>query len=262
MAGKLDMDEEFDLEETDEPTKEQTHWYGFEEDVEDVPVAPELPVLPLRGIAIFPASIVPLLISRESSLALVDDALVGDRVIGLFAQKLAEQENPAPEDLYRRGCAARILKLLKYPDGSIRILVQGLRRVEIERLSARAPYMKARVRHLSDTRDQGVNVQALKQRVVQSFSRFVELTPHLPNELQVVAINIKKPGKISDLIAANLSIPVDEKQELLEMLEVEERLSRLNGILDREIELLELGQKIQGQVQSELHRNQKEFYLR
>jgi len=255
-------DDELELEEEDLGQKEQAHWYGFEEDVDDVPVAKELPILPLRGVVVFPSSIVPLLISRESSLSLVDQALVGDRVIGLVAQRSPEMTSPSPDDLFPRGCAARILKMLKYPDGSIRILVQGLRRIDVDQFVQTEPFMKARVTHLSDTRAEGMDVLALKTQVVQNFSRFVELTPHLPNELQVVVINLKKPGKISDLIASNLSLPLEEKQLLLETLEVDARLGHLNGILNREIELLELGQKIQGQVQSELNKNQKEFYLR
>ncbi len=262
MKGSLSMSDDFEVEEAENPSDEETHWYGFEEDVEDVPVDHELRILPLRGLAVFPASIVPLLISRESSLGLVEDALVGDRVIGLVAQRSSDLETPAPQDLYRRGCAARILKMLKYPDGSIRILVQGLRRIETDRFLQSDPYMKATVNHLEDTNDDGIEVQVLKQRVVQSFSRFVELTPYLPNELQVVVINIKKPGKIADLISANLNVALEEKQEILETLDVNKRLTRLATVLDREIELLELGQKIQGQVQSELNKNQREFYLR
>jgi len=241
---------------------EQSRWYGFEEEVEDVAVAELLPILPLRGVVVFPAAIVPLLISRQSSLELVEEALIGDRIVGLIAQRSPEMESPAPEDLYDRGCAARILKMLKYPDGSIRILVQGLCRIEVDEFAQTEPFFKAKATQLHDKRDAGVNVTALKTQVVQNFSRFVELTPHLPNELQVVVINIKKPGKVADLISANLNLPLPEKQELLESLEVDGRLAQVNTILRREIELMELGQKIQGQVQTELTKNQKEFYLR
>jgi ATP-dependent Lon protease len=257
-------DEDLDIEDAEEEVqeKEQAHWYGFEEDVEDVSIAATLPILPLRGVVVFPAAIMPLLISRESSLALVEQALVGDRVIGLVAQKSPEQDSPAPDDLFRRGCAGRILKMLKYPDGSIRILVQGLKRIELKSFVQTEPYLVAEVDQLDDVREEGIEVQALKTNAVQGFSRFVELTPYLPNELQVVVINLKNPGKISDLIASNLNLPLDEKQVLLETLEVDKRLTQINAILTREIELLELGQKIQGQVQTELTRNQKEFYLR
>jgi ATP-dependent Lon protease len=255
-------DEDFIAEEAELEDQEKAHWFAFEEAVEDVPVADELPILPLRGVVVFPAAIVPLLISRESSLALVEDALVGEKIIGVVAQRSPDQESPDWDDLHERGCAARILKMLKYPDGNIRILVQGLRRIEVSEPIQTSPYFKARVEHLSDTNDDTIDVMARKTQVVQNFSRFVELTPHLPNELQTVVINIKKPGSISDLIAANLTLPQEEKQVLLESLDVGKRLTHLNTILIREIELLELGQKIQGQVQSELTKNQKEFYLR
>jgi len=251
-----------DVEREDAFSEEKAHWFAFDEAVEEVPVGRELPILPLRGVVVFPAAIVPLLISRPSSLALVESALVGDRVIGLVAQRAPEQEAPDPDDLYVRGCAGRILKMLKYPDGNIRILVQGLRRIEIEEVVRTDPFLVGRVEQLEDRNGEGMEVMALKTQVVQNFSRFVEMTPHLPNELQVVVINIKLPGSVSDLIAANLNLPLEEKQLVLETLDVDKRLAQLNGILHREIELLELGQKIQGTVQSELSRNQKEFYLR
>ncbi len=245
-----------------EEMDEQGRWYGFEEDVDDVPIDSELPILPLRGTTVFPASIAPLLISRESSLSLVEEALASDRVIGMVAQRAAELEIPGPEDLHTYGCAGRILKMLKYPDGSIRVLVQGLRRIVVTEYLQEKPYLRAKVELLADTHDEGTEVMALKTQAVQSFSRFVDMTPHLPNELQVVVINISTPGKVCDLIAANLALPLEEKQRLLETVEVDQRLRDLNTMLARELELLELGQKIQGQVQSELHKNQKEFYLR
>jgi ATP-dependent Lon protease len=260
MADDVSFDD--DVEREEDFSEEKAHWFAFDEAVEEVPVGSELPLLPLRGVVVFPAAIVPLLISRPSSLALVERALVGDRVIGLVAQRSPEQECPSADDLYVRGCAGRILKMLKYPDGNIRILVQGLRRIEIEDVVKTDPFLVARVQQLEDQNGAGLEVMALKTQVVQNFSRFVEMTPHLPNELQVVVINIKNPGNVSDLIAANLNLPLEEKQLVLETLEVGKRLAQLNGILQREIELLELGQKIQGTVQSELSRNQKEFYLR
>ncbi len=243
-------------------SREKAHWFAFDEAADEVSVSDELPILPLRGVVVFPAAIVPLLISRDSSLALVEQALVGDRVIGLVAQRAPEEESPTPDDLFDCGCAARILKMLKYPDGNIRILVQGLRRIQIQSFIRTEPYLVASIAQLEDRNAEGMDVAALKTQVVQNFSRFVEMTPHLPNELQVVVINIKNPGSVSDLIAANLSLPLEEKQLVLETLDVAKRLAQLNSILNREIDLLELGQKIQGQVQSELSRNQKEFYLR
>ncbi|HZP43826.1 MAG TPA: endopeptidase La [Candidatus Binatia bacterium] len=237
-------------------------FFGFDEDVSGVAVPNELPILPLRGVVIFPSAIVPLLISRGASLKLVEDALAGDRMIGLVAQKNPEEESPRPDGVYSRGTAGRVLKMLKYPDGSVRILVQGLQRIELGEFTQRDPYFKARVRHLQDVHEPSKEMEAVQAHMVQQFAKFVSMIPYLPDELQVVVMNIKDPGKVSDLIASNLNISLEEKQDLLSTLEVRPRLEKLSTILNREIELLELGHKIQSQVQSELNKNQKEFYLR
>ncbi|MCS6925610.1 MAG: endopeptidase La [Candidatus Binatia bacterium] len=235
---------------------------GFEEDPRDIAVPSELPILPLRGVVIFPSAIVPLLISRGSSLALVDDCLKGDRILGLAAQKNPEEENPEPYALFSRGSAGRILKMLKYPDGSVRILVQGLKRIEIREYTQRQPYLRARVAHLQDTLQPSNDLNALQAHMVSQFAKFVSMVPYLPDELQGVVMNIKDPSKVTDLIASNLNISLEEKQDLLNTLDVRSRLEKLSAILNREIELVELGHKIQSQVQSELTKNQKEFYLR
>ena len=235
---------------------------GFEEDPNGITVPPELPILPLRGVVIFPSAIVPLLISRESSLKLVDDCLKGDRILGLAAQKNAEDENPEPHALFSRGSAGRILKVLKYPDGSVRILVQGLKRIEIREHLQREPYLRARVVQLHDISLPSKDLNALQAHLVSQFAKFVSMVPYLPDELQGVVMNIKDPGKVTDFIASNLNISTDEKQDLLNTLEVRGRLEKLSTILNREVELVELGHKIQSQVQSEMNKNQKEFYLR
>ena len=235
---------------------------GFEEDPNGITVPPELPILPLRGVVIFPSAIVPLLISRESSLKLVDDCLKGDRILGLAAQKNAEDENPEPHALFSRGSAGRILKVLKYPDGSVRILVQGLKRIEIREHLQREPYLRARVVQLHDISLPSKDLNALQAHLVSQFAKFVSMVPYLPDELQGVVMNIKDPGKVTDFIASNLNISTDEKQDLLNTIEVRGRLEKLSTILNREVELVELGHKIQSQVQSELNKNQKEFYLR
>jgi ATP-dependent Lon protease len=237
-------------------------FYGFDEDVTDVTVPGELPILPLRGVVIFPSAIVPLLISRGASLRLVEDCLQGDRMLGLTAQKNPEEESPQAEGLYSRGTAGRILKMLRYPDGSVRILVQGLRRIELAEITKREPYFRARVHHLHDVVTASKEIEAIQAAMVNQFAKFVSMIPYLPDELQVVVMNIKDPGKVTDLIASNLNISVEEKQDLVSTLDVRQRLEKLSGILNREIELLELGHKIQSQVQSELNKNQKEFYLR
>src|SRR5438445_506964 len=248
----------------DDPMREEApqRFYGFDEDISSVAVPAELSILPLRGVVIFPSAIVPLLISRGASLRLVEEALAGDRMLGLFSQKNPEDEHPDPEGLYSRGTAGRILKMLKYPDGSVRILVQGLKRIEVTGYTQREPYFKAKVRQLQDQHDPSKEIEALQVHMVNQFAKFVSMIPYLPDELQVVVMNIKDPGKASDLIASNLNISLEEKQDLLSTLDIQARLEKLSAILSREIELLELGHKIQSQVQSELNKNQKEFYLR
>jgi ATP-dependent Lon protease len=236
--------------------------FGFEEDLSGISVPEVLPVLPLRGVVVFPSAIVPLLISRGTSLKVVEHALGGDRMLALVAQKRPEDEAPKPEDLYVRGTAGRILKMLKYPDQSVRILVQGLRRIDLVQVVQSEPFYTARVQELSDVRTPTPDLEAVQAHMVNLFAKFVSMIPYLPDELQVVAMNIKDPGKVTDLIAANLNVSLDEKQELLTQLDVRTRVERLTGILNREIELLELGQKIQTQVQDELSKHQKDFYLR
>src|SRR5213594_1406297 len=243
-------------------TDPQQRFFGFDEDISGVAVPSELPILPLRGVVIFPSAIVPLLISRGASLKLVESCLQGDRMLGLMAQKNPEEEAPDPEGLYSRGTAGRILKMLKYPDGSVRILVQGLKRIEVTRYTQREVFLKAEVRHLQDMFVPSKDLEAIQAHMVNQFAKFVSMIPYLPDELQVVVMNIKDPSKVTDLIASNLNISLEEKQDLLSTLDVRGRLEKLSTILNREIELLELGHKIQSQVQSELTKNQKEFYLR
>jgi ATP-dependent Lon protease len=245
-----------------EREEKKQRFLGFEEDLSGIAVPQVLPILPLRGVVVFPAAIVPLLISRSTSLKVVEEALGADRMIGVAAQKNPEVEEPSPEELYLRGTAGRILKMLKYPDGSVRILVQGLRRIEIAEYLATQPVLRARVQHLMDAYEPSGDLSAIQVHMVNQFAKFVSMVPYLPDELQVVVMNIKDPGKVTDLVASNLNISLEEKQDLLNTLEVRTRLQKLSAILNREIELLELGQKIQSQVQSELSQHQKEFYLR
>lgn len=246
-------------EEEEEAQEQRT--FGLE-DLSSVEVPSELPILPLRGVVIFPSAMAPLLISRGASLKLVEECFKGDRLLGLVAQKNPEEENPDPHELFAHGSAGRILKTLKYPDGSVRILVQGLKRIRIQEYVQREPYLRARVRHLQDIHQPSKDLNTLQAHVTSQFAKFVSMVPYLPDELQGVVMNIKDPGKVTDLIAANLNVSLEEKQDLLNTLEVRQRLEKISAILNREIELGELGHKIQSQVQTELNKNQRDFYLR
>jgi len=236
--------------------------FETEEDLSQVEIPEVLPVLPLRGIVIFPSQIHPFLVSRASSLKLIEDVGQNSRIIGLTAQKNPEDENPAPEALYQRGTAVRILKMLKYPDQSVRVLVQGLARIELHQFTQREPYFMVRVKRLPETFTPEKEAEALQTNLVSQFSKFVSLVPYLPDELQVMAMQVRDPARLTDLVASYLKIAIEELQDLLATLDVRQRLEKLLVILTREIELLELGHKIQSQVQSELNKSQREYYLR
>jgi len=253
-----DENEEAGIEDLDANAK----FYGFEEDTGDVEIPDHLPVLALRGVVIFPSAIVPLPISRKPSLELVEEVLAGDRLLALVAQKDAEEETPSRHSIHRRGTVGRLLKMLKYPDQSVRILVQGIRRVDVVDLEQESPYFSGRILPVEDAYGPEDELAARQTHLVNQFAKFVSLIPYLPDELQLVVMNIKDPGKVTDLISSNLNIGLEEKQELLNTSDIHSRMDRLIKIIGREIDMLELGSKIQSQVQTELAQNQKEFYLR
>ena len=244
----------------DKPKAEKR--FEIEEDLTNVEIPGVLPVLPLRGIVIFPNQIHPFLVSRPASLKLIEDVGQAQQIIALAAQKNPEEENPAPEGLYERGTAVRILKMLRYPDQSVRVLVQGLARIELSNFTQRTPYFIAQATRLAELVPPEKEVDALHAHLVSQFSKFVSLVPYLPDELQVHAMQVKEPARLTDMVASYLKIPVEEAQDLISTLDVRARLEKLIAILGREIELLELGHKIQSQVQTELNKNQREYYLR
>ncbi len=236
--------------------------FDIEEDLTKAEIPEVLPVLPLRGIVIFPSQIHPFLVSRPSSLKLIEEVGQTSKIIALAAQRNPEEEQPGPEGLFPRGTAVRILKMLRYPDQSVRVLVQGLARIEIGEFTQREPYFVAHVTRLGEQMGADKEIDALQAHLVSQFSKFVSLVPYLPDELQVMAMQIKDASRLSDMVASYLKIAVEEAQDLVATLEVRTRLEKLLAILAREIELLELGHKIQSQVQTELNKNQREYYLR
>src|SRR5260370_13048994 len=175
--------------------------FDVEEEVANIEIPSVLPVLPLRGLVIFPGQIHPFLVSRSASLKLIEDLPGAKSIIALTTQKNPEEENPQPEGLFPRGTAVRVLKLLKYPDRSIRVLVQGLARVELLEFVQREPYFTARVGRLADQAPSGREVDALQAHVASKFSKYVSLVSYLPDELQVMAMNISDPGQLADLVA-------------------------------------------------------------
>src|SRR6266699_3343909 len=225
----------------------------------------ELPILPLRDTVLFPNSFMPLAVARESSVRLIDDAIANGKVIAVFTQRDPAVEEPKQEDLFRVGTATHIHKMFKLPDGSLRLIVQGLARLTLDEVVATQPYLRARVSTATEgTNDQDViEIDALARNIKTNFQQVVSLSPLLSDDLQTLAMNISEPGRLADFIASSLTtISTAVKQEVLETLDIRARMDNLNRILIKELEVLELGSKIQSQVQSEVGKNQREYFLR
>ncbi len=225
----------------------------------------ELPILPLRDTVLFPNSFMPLAVARESSVRLIDEAISGGKMIGVFTQRDAAIEEPAQDDLYGVGTASHIHKMFKLPDGSLRLIVQGLARLRLDQISTARPYLRGRVSPAPEIlRDEDrLEIDALQRNIKTNFQQVVSLSPLLSDDLQTLAVNITDPGRLADFIASSLAtISTGVKQEVLETLDVRARMDALNRILIKELEVLELGSKIQSQVQSEVGKNQREYFLR
>src|SRR5437899_9642666 len=233
-----------------------------EEPTEQLTFPATLPVLPLKDTVVFPESATPLASGQERSIKLVEDVVSGDRVLALVTVKNPEAEQPGWEDLYEVGTAAVIHKMIKVPDGTLRILVQGMQRIRLDRTVQDDPYLMGEFVELADELPDTPEVQALTRNVQSLFARVIGLVPYLPEELQLAAANIDDPSALCHLVASTLRLKVEEKQMLLELVNVEERLREVSKILSRELEVFELGTKIQSQVQSEMEKGQREFFLR
>jgi ATP-dependent Lon protease len=225
-------------------------------------VPDELPVLPLRDTVTFPDTLTPLAVGQDRSIQLINDVLARDRQLVMVGSKDPEAESPAPGQLYRVGVVGTVARMLKVPDGTLRILVQGSQRVHIEEWKAEEPYIVARISEAPDIVEEGAELTALMRNVQQMFSRIIDETPYLPEELQMAVANLDDPSALSHLIAGSLRIKTEEKQELLEERDVAKRLRRLSEILARELEVAAMGARIQSQVQSELDKSQREYLLR
>jgi ATP-dependent Lon protease len=231
-------------------------------DEKDVEVPPTLPVLPLKETVVFPQSMTPLAIGQERSIKLVDDVVSGDRMLALVTAKPEAPEAPGWDDLYEIGTAAIVHKLIRVPDGTLRILVQGLRRIKLERRAEDDPYLIGDFVEVPDELEETKELEALTRNVQNLFGRIIAAVPYLPEELQIAAANVDDPSALSHLVASTMRLKTEEKQSLLETANVEERLRTISGILSRELEVIELGSKIQSQVQSEMEKGQREYFLR
>ncbi|MGA2174354.1 MAG: endopeptidase La [Verrucomicrobiota bacterium] len=221
-----------------------------------------LPILGLSDIVIFPGTVTPLLVETPQSIRLIDDVVAGDRFLGLVLQRHPEVENPTPADLYEHGCAGRVARMLKLPDGAVQVQVEGLRRFRIVDYASQSPYLVARTEKLKDVADDSLELTALARNAEREFQEVIKFSPTLAEPVKIMALNTVDPGKLSDLIATNLNLSLEERQHLLEMPLVKDRLTRLLPLLSRELEVLKLGSKIQNEVVTSMSKSQRDYFLR
>ncbi|GAB4244307.1 MAG: endopeptidase La [Thermoleophilia bacterium] len=229
----------------------------------DQPETPEeVALLPLKETVVFPETMMPLAVGQPRSVRLIDDILQGDKLVALVTVRNSEAETPGPDDIYSIGTLALVQKMIKAPDGTLRIIVQGIRRIEVTEVTAEEPYLRARVSNLEDHFDDEKELEALHRNLVSVYTKIIGLVPYLPDELEMAAANIEDPTTLGYFIASTMRIKAEEKQELLEESDVAKRLRRLTEVMNRELEVLELGSKIQDQVTSEMEKTQREYFLR
>ncbi|MGQ9668045.1 MAG: endopeptidase La, partial [Anaerolineae bacterium] len=221
-----------------------------------------LAILPLRGVVAYPLMWLPLTVGQPRSIRLVDDVVVKKQMIGLVAAQNPEVEQPGPDQIYRVGSAAVVHRMIKAPDGTVRMIVQCIERIRITEYIQEEPYLMARVEAAPDIVEQTVEVDALSRNALELFRQMVSLSPQLPDELLLTAMNLQDPRALVYLIASSIRMELKDAQEILELDSVREKLLKLTSILTREVEVLELGRKIQSQAQSEMERMQREYFLR
>jgi ATP-dependent Lon protease len=248
-----------------QPTIEVVETPDVEEAIrerQDRPLPTALPVLPLKQLVPYPDTLTPLAVGQPRSIRLVNDVLSGERTLALVASREPDADEPRPDQLYDVGVAGIVARMLKVPDGTIRILVQGTERVRLGDYVTEQPYLVAGIEPLPDVLEPSPEIEALTRNVQRTFTEIIDQIPYLPEELQLAVTNIEDPSALAHLIAGALRISTEEKQELLEEVDVGKRLRRLSEILARELEVIQLGSKIQSQVQSEINKGQREYYLR
>ena len=222
-----------------------------------------IPLLPLKATVILPHTLVPLAAAQERSLKLIDAVMQGDRMVAMVMQKDDQQDNAGPDDILGIGTVATIHQMMRVPDGTMRLAVQGMERMEILEIVEETPFLKARVRRTPETADDSVEIEALARNAHELFERTVGLVQHLPDELLIASMNaLDDPVHLTYLIASNLRMESTERQQVLELEDVGEKLKFLIGYLTKELEVLELGRKIQSDVQEEMGKNQREYFLR
>src|SRR6202167_3925955 len=241
---------------------EKKHPPARQED-EVVHFGDELPVLPIRNAVLFPGHVSPFDVGREKSVALVEDVdTLSSPVIAIFAQKDPATDDPGADDLHKVGCAARVLKALKHSSGNYSLILQGLTRIRLDEVTQSAPYLKAKVGRLNETNAADDEAEALSMSLRDIPKQVIQLMPELPREAGSLIDSIQAPGALADLVAANLDAPVDEKAQLLETIDVKDRIRKVLKLLTRQLEILKMRERINSQIKEEMGKNQREYVLR
>src|SRR5690349_5890478 len=230
---------------------------------EEMRFGDELAVLPIRNAVLFPGAVAPFDVGREKSVALVEEVHnQPSPVIAIFAQRDPATDDPSADDLYPVGCAARVLKALKHSSGNYSLILQGLVRIRLSDLTQTTPYLRARVVRLDETRQQDVECEALAMSLRDTAKQVIQLMPELPREAASLIDSIQAPGALADLVAANLDAPVEEKSQLIETVDIKERIRKVLRLLTRQLEILKMRERINSQIKEEMGKNQREYVLR
>ncbi|MBM3325085.1 MAG: hypothetical protein FJY66_05395, partial [Calditrichaeota bacterium] len=226
-------------------------------------VMPEvLPVMLLSEVIIFPNVIVPLVVTDERMVKLVNDVLSGAKMIATFARIPQPTGESADEQFYKVGTAVQILKMFRVPDGSVRLLVQGLARVRRVELISTEPYLTVRVEPMAVDRRRSLRIEALMRTISDEFHRVIDYSHQIPDEVKIAVYNITDPSVLGDIVTSNLNVKIEDKQEVLQIFDLEERLKKVASLVHHELKLLQLGSKIQTEVEGELEKSQRQYFLR
>ncbi|MFZ5478122.1 MAG: endopeptidase La [Myxococcota bacterium] len=228
----------------------------------NLPSELSIPILAIRNTVIFPVLAFPINVGREKSLEAVEKALAGDKLLGIVAQQDAKNEDPDVGELFNTGTVVKILKSVKMPGNKLNVIIQGLSRIKIERWEQTAPCLRAHVRVFEEGTESTPELESLMSTMRELAQKIIDLSPHIPSEASFLVRSIDNPGILADIVASNLSIGVEEKQELLETFDTKERMTKVIALLNKEIQVLELSNKIQTEVKGEMDKAQREYFLR
>ncbi len=232
-------------------------------EADEIEFGAELPILPIRNAVLFPGAVAPFDVGREKSVALVEDVdNLDSPIIAIFAQRDPSTDDPSHQDLYPVGCAARVLKALKHSSGNYSLILQGLARIRLDKITQERPYLVARIEKIDESETEDVEADALALSLRDIAKQMIQLMPELPREAGSLIESIQAPGPLADLVAANLDAPVEEKAQLIETLDVKERIRKVLRLLTRQLEILKMRERINSQIKEEMGKNQREYVLR